>query len=133
MHPLIELKDGPCSRSWACPDMRVAIQYALSHLNLESGVARLDLIALASLHFEAPQEEKFPCLGLAYEALRAGGVMPAVLNAANEVAVDLFLNGRIGFTDIPRTIASCYQGRRASPAFARRHLPGRRRNARAPL
>ena len=105
VHSLIELKDGSVLAQLGVPDMRVAIQYALSHPErLESGVARLDLIALASLHFEAPQEEKFPCLGLAYEALRAGGVMPAVLNAANEVAVDLFLNGRIGFTDIPRTI-----------------------------
>ena len=105
VHSLIELKDGSVLAQLGVPDMRVAIQYALSHPDrLPSGVEKLDLIGLNSLHFEAPQKEKFPCLGLAYAALQAGGVMPAVLNAANEVAVDLFLQGRIGFTDIPRTI-----------------------------
>ena len=102
VHSLIELTDGSVLAQLGVPDMRVAIQYALSHPHrYPSGVDRLDLAKLQSLHFEEPKRDKFPCLNLAYKALEAGGVMPAVLNAANEIAVDLFLNKRIRFTDIP--------------------------------
>lgn len=102
VHSLIELTDGSVLAQMGVPDMRVAIQYALSHpKRLKSGVGRLDLANLKTLHFESPDKERFPCLNLAYAALEAGGVMPAVLNAANEIAVDMFLHRRIRFTDIP--------------------------------
>lgn len=105
VHSLIELTDGSVIGQLGVPDMRVAIQYALSHPDrIESGVDTLDLIKLGALHFEAPNRVKFPCLGLAYAALEAGGVMPTVLNAANEIAVELFLNKAVRFTDIPALI-----------------------------
>jgi 1-deoxy-D-xylulose-5-phosphate reductoisomerase len=86
--------------------MRTPIAQALAHPErVDAGVARLDLAALASLSFEAPDAGRFPCLGLAFEALRAGGSAPAVLNAANEVAVEAFLGGRARFTEIASTCA----------------------------
>ena len=72
---------------------------------IESGVAQLDLTAIGQLHFTTPDYQRFPCLRLAFEALDAGGTAPALLNAANEVAVQAFLDGRIGFRDIDRVIA----------------------------
>jgi 1-deoxy-D-xylulose-5-phosphate reductoisomerase len=87
------------------PDMRTPIAHALAWPErIDSGVASLDLFAVARLDFEAPDLERFPCLGLAYEAIRAGGSAPAILNAANEVAVQAFLEGQIGFTTIPQVI-----------------------------
>jgi 1-deoxy-D-xylulose-5-phosphate reductoisomerase len=86
--------------------MRVPIAHALAHPErIASGARPLDLAALKSLSFEQPDERRFPCLALAYEALRSGGTAPAVLNAANEVAVEAFLAGRIPFTAIPAVIA----------------------------
>jgi 1-deoxy-D-xylulose-5-phosphate reductoisomerase len=76
---------------------------------LESGVATLSLTDVARLDFEAPDGERFPCLGLAYEALRAGGAAPAILNAANEVAVEAFLEERLAFLAIPRVIEAVMQ------------------------
>jgi 1-deoxy-D-xylulose-5-phosphate reductoisomerase len=85
--------------------MRTPIAYALSWPErLEAGVAPLDFTSLSSLTFEAPDLARFPCLGLAFDAIRHGGDAPAVLNAANEVAVDAFLNGRIAFTRIPELV-----------------------------
>ena len=88
------------------PDMRTAIAYGLAWPErIGSGVAPLDLAALARLDFEAPDRDAFPCLDLAWAALAAGGAAPAVLNAANEVAVAAFLAGQIAFTDISSLVA----------------------------
>ena len=85
--------------------MRVPIQYALSYPSrLDSDFERLDLFKVASLNFQRPDLEVFPCLALAYRALREGGSTATVLNAANEVLVEFFLNDRIGFYDIPKYI-----------------------------
>jgi 1-deoxy-D-xylulose-5-phosphate reductoisomerase len=87
------------------PDMRVPIAHALGFPErIESGATPLDLAAVGQLSFERPDPQRFPCLGLAYAALRAGGTAPAVLNAANEVAVAAFLEGKLGYTAIPRVI-----------------------------
>lgn len=93
------------------PDMRTPIANGLAWPErIDSGVAPLDLFAIGQFHFERPDAERFPCLGLAAEAFRAGGTAPAVLNAANEMAVAAFLNGNLCFTDIPviieRTLAT---------------------------
>jgi len=87
------------------PDMRVPIAHALGFPErIESGARSLDLGAVGHLSFEAPDAARFPCLGLAYGALRAGGTGPAVLNAANEIAVEAFLAGRLRFTGIAPVI-----------------------------
>ena len=93
--------------------MRLPIQYALTYPErLNSPAERLSLIEVGRLDFEAPDVERFPCLRLAYEALAVGGTFPTVLNAANEVAVQAFMQGRIGFTDIPRLIESALEQHR---------------------
>lgn len=105
IHSMVEFTDGSCIAQLSVPDMRAAIAYALSYPERLDGVIEpLDLPVLGKLTFERPDLESFPCLSYAYEALRAGGTMPAVLNAANEVAVEGFLAGRVGFNDIPAII-----------------------------
>jgi 1-deoxy-D-xylulose-5-phosphate reductoisomerase len=105
VHSLVEYADGSVLAQLGNPDMRTPIAHALGWPDrLESGAATLSLTEVARLDFEAPDGERFPCLGLAYEALRAGGAAPAVLNAANEVAVEAFLKGRLAFLAIPRVI-----------------------------
>jgi 1-deoxy-D-xylulose-5-phosphate reductoisomerase len=107
IHSMVQYVDGSVLAQLGNPDMRTPIAYALAWPErIASGVAPLDLFAIAKLDFVAPDLERFPCLALAYQALRAGGTVPALLNAANEVAVDAFLNHRIAFLDIPRLIAS---------------------------
>ena len=87
------------------PDMRVPISHALGWPErIESGVEGLDLVAAGSLHFEAPDSERYPCLGLAKQAWQSGGTAPAILNAANEVAVESFLGGEISFPSIALVI-----------------------------
>jgi 1-deoxy-D-xylulose-5-phosphate reductoisomerase len=89
------------------PDMRTPIAYGLGFPNrLESGVSSLDLIKIGRLDFLPPDFERFPCLRLAYDALKTGGTAPAILNAANEIAVEAFLADRIGFMDIALMIES---------------------------
>lgn len=101
VHSAVEFVDGSVLAQLGVPDMRLPIQYALSYPERWEGKwPRLSMDRLGSLQFRAPDPERFPCLGYAYEAGRAGGTMPAVLNAANEVAVDLFLQGRIPFLAI---------------------------------
>ncbi len=103
VHSMVEYVDGSVLAQMGNPDMRTPIAHALSWpRRIDSGVASLNLFDVARLDFEQPDVERFPCLQLAYDAVAAGGVMPAVLNAANEVAVDAFLNGRIPFPAIPR-------------------------------
>jgi 1-deoxy-D-xylulose-5-phosphate reductoisomerase len=105
IHSLVEYVDGSMLAQLGVPDMRVPIQYALTHPERRTNPApRLALESLAGLTFEPVDREKFPCLDLAYEAAMAGGASPTVLNAANEVAVHRFLNGRIGFDEIPTLI-----------------------------
>jgi 1-deoxy-D-xylulose-5-phosphate reductoisomerase len=102
IHSAVEFRDGSVIAQMGVPDMRLPIQYALTYPNRLSGpVPRLKWADLKGLTFEEPDLVKFPALGLAYEAGKAGGTMPAVLNAANEVAVELFLKGKISFTGIP--------------------------------
>jgi len=103
IHSLVEYADGSVLAQLGNPDMRTPIAHALAYPErIDSGVAPLDLFAVAQLDFERPDTERFPCLRLAYEAMEEGGTAPAILNAANEVAVQSFLDGRIAFTDIAR-------------------------------
>ncbi|HXV05942.1 MAG TPA: 1-deoxy-D-xylulose-5-phosphate reductoisomerase [Solirubrobacterales bacterium] len=105
VHSLIDLNDGASLAHLGYPDMRVPISYALHHPErADVDVPRLDLPAAGGLTFERPDLETFPCLRLAREASEAGGTAPCVLNAADEVAVAAFLDGRIGFTAIPEAI-----------------------------
>jgi 1-deoxy-D-xylulose-5-phosphate reductoisomerase len=106
VHSMIELVDGSIIAQLGVTDMRHAIQYALTYPERHacSNLPPLDLTELSTLHFEAPDTERFPCIGLAYRALREGGTLPAALNAANEEAVKAFLAGRIRLTDIPSVI-----------------------------
>ncbi len=105
IHSLVEYVDGSVLAQMGTPDMRLPIQYALTYPGRRvCPAARLALETLSALTFEAVDRAKFPCLDLAYEAARGGGSWPAVLNAANEVAVQRFLDRRIGFDEIPTTI-----------------------------
>jgi 1-deoxy-D-xylulose-5-phosphate reductoisomerase len=106
VHSMIELVDGSVIAQMGVTDMRHAIQYALTYPERHPSAALppLDLTKFGALHFERPDFERFPCLSLAYRALRAGGTLPAALNAANEEAVKAFLDRRLRLTDIPRVI-----------------------------
>ena len=105
IHSLVQYVDGSVLAQLGNPDMRTPIAYALAYPErIDAGVAALDLFKVATLNFEAPDFARFPCLALAYQALRAGGSAPAMLNAANEVAVAAFLDKRIPFLAIPRLI-----------------------------
>ncbi|SFZ79358.1 1-deoxy-D-xylulose-5-phosphate reductoisomerase [Chitinimonas taiwanensis] len=101
IHSMVEYVDGSVLAQLGNPDMRTPIAYGLAWPErIDAGVASLDLFQIARLDFEQPDTERFPCLALAFEALRLAGAAPAVLNAANEEAVAAFLDARIGFTDI---------------------------------
>lgn len=105
IHSLVEYVDGSVLAQLGNPDMRTPIAYALAWpQRMESGVKSLNLFEVGRLDFEPPDANRFPCLRLAYQAARGGGTMPAILNAANEVAVQAFLDRRIGFTDIASVI-----------------------------
>ncbi len=102
IHSMVEFSDCSIIAQLGIPDMRIPISYALCHPErLDEGQWRLDLCKAPSLEFLPPDREKFPCLNLAFEAAEKGGTMTVILNAANEVAVDAFLAGKIGFTEIP--------------------------------
>lgn len=117
VHSMVEYVDGSVIAQLGMPDMKIPIAYALSYPErLPVEAPRLDLFALRSLTFYPPDMETFPCLNLAYRAARAGGTMPAVLNAANEAAVEAFLSGRLAFTDIPRLIAQVMDAHEVGPA-----------------
>jgi 1-deoxy-D-xylulose-5-phosphate reductoisomerase len=106
IHSMVSYVDGSVLAQLGNPDMRTPIAHALAFPDrIESGVAQLDLTQMAALQFHQPDFARFPCLALAFEALREGGTAPALLNAANEVAVQAFLDRRIGFRDIDRVIA----------------------------
>jgi 1-deoxy-D-xylulose-5-phosphate reductoisomerase len=106
VHSLVELIDGSVIAQLGVTDMRLPIQYACSYPERwDAALPSLDLARAGRLDFHAPDGERFPCLGLAYAALRGGGTLPVVLNAANEIAVEAFLDGELGFTAIPDVIA----------------------------
>ena len=107
IHSLVEYMDGSVLAQLGNPDMRTPIAYGLAYpKRIDAGVAPLDLFKVATMNFTAPDFERFPCLSLAYQALRAAGTAPAVLNAANEVAVAAFLDKQISFLSIPRVIGA---------------------------
>lgn len=135
VHSMVELSDGSVIAQLGVTDMRLPIQYAFSYPDRWSApVPALDVIRMGQLDFGPPDLDRFPCLRLAYDALRHGGAWPVVLNAANEVAVEAFLAGRLSFVGIPRVIEHALEaaGRetsapralpdvRATDAWARRH------------
>jgi 1-deoxy-D-xylulose-5-phosphate reductoisomerase len=105
LHSMVEYRDGSVIGQMGIPDMKIPIAYALSYpRHLDNALTPLDLARIGTLTFRAPDLKRFKCLDLALQAAGEGGSMPAVLNAANEVAVEAFLNGRIGFLDIPSLI-----------------------------
>ncbi|MEI8362796.1 MAG: 1-deoxy-D-xylulose-5-phosphate reductoisomerase [Betaproteobacteria bacterium] len=107
IHSMVEYIDGSVLAQLGNPDMRIPIAYGLGYPDrLTSGVSSLDLLTTARLDFCAPDMIRFPCLRIAYEALNLGGTAPAILNAANEIAVEAFLVEKIGFMDIPYIIES---------------------------
>jgi 1-deoxy-D-xylulose-5-phosphate reductoisomerase len=111
VHSLVELTDGSVIAQLGVTDMRLPIQYACSYPERwDGGLPTLDLTRAGRLDFLEPDQERFPCLGLAYRALRAGDTFPVVLNAANEVAVETFLEGKLGFTSIARVIERTMNG-----------------------
>jgi 1-deoxy-D-xylulose-5-phosphate reductoisomerase len=116
VHALVEYADGSVLAQMSRPDMRVPIAQALGWPErIDSGVAGIDLIQIAKLSFEDPDCERFPCLNLAQSAVRSGGTMPAVLNAANEIAVAAFLARRLNFAGIAGVIESVLQQHEAGP------------------
>jgi 1-deoxy-D-xylulose-5-phosphate reductoisomerase len=117
VHSLVEYVDGSMIAQLSNPDMRVPIAHALGFPDrIASGASPLDLGAIGQLSFERPDLERFPCLALAYAALRAGGSAAAVLNAANEIAVESFLAGRLRFTRIAEVIRAVLESVPAGPA-----------------
>lgn len=105
IHSMVEFQDGSVMAQLGIPDMRTPIAYAMSYPDrLTLDLPRLDLPGVKDLNFFAPDEQKFPCLALAKEVMHAGGTLPAVLNAANEIAVDQFLSEKIGYVQIPELI-----------------------------
>ena len=105
VHSLVELNDGSVIAQLGVTDMRLPIQYACSYPERwDAALPPLDLTRAGPLEFHAPAHDRFPCLNLAYRALRTGGTLPVVLNAANEVAVEAFLDGKLGFGSIPTVI-----------------------------
>ena len=111
IHSMVEFEDGAVIAQLGHPDMREPIQFALGFPErLPLNNRKLDFATLGSLTFAAPDHERFPALGLAFEAIRRGGNIPCVLNAANEAAVAAYLKDRIGFYDIPRIAQECMEG-----------------------
>ena len=145
VHSMVEFNDGSILAQLGLTDMRIAIQYALTYPERwNSPLPSLDIYKLPKLEFLAPNMDKFPCLRLAYRALRSGGTAPAVLNAANEIAVEAFLNNDIAFQDIPSIIESVLDAHQpqASPdletvlkadAWAREEARGCGQNAARPI
>ncbi len=117
IHSMVDYVDGSVLAQMGNPDMRTPIAHAMAWPDrFDSGVEPLNLFEVRQMDFEQPNLERFPCLRLAYEAVKAGGIMPTVLNAANEVAVDSFLNERVRFTAIAEIIERTMGNFSASPA-----------------
>jgi len=123
IHSMVDYVDGSVLAQMGNPDMRVPIAHAMAWPDrFESGVEPLNIFDVRQMDFEEPNLERFPCLRLAYDAIKAGGIMPTVLNAANEVAVDEFLNERIKFTDISVIIEKCMSEFSADEADNLEHI-----------
>jgi 1-deoxy-D-xylulose-5-phosphate reductoisomerase len=123
IHSMVEYVDGSVLAQLGSPDMRVPIACAMAWPErIASGAAVLDLVTAANLAFEAPDLRRFPCLGLAMQAAGEGGSVPVALNAANEIAVAAFLEGRIGYMAIPRVIASVLEGHRFGEPESLEHV-----------
>ncbi|MEO8650098.1 MAG: 1-deoxy-D-xylulose-5-phosphate reductoisomerase [Acidobacteriota bacterium] len=117
IHSMVEMVDGSIMAQMGVTDMKHAIQYALTYPERKANCLEpLDIARLTQLTFEQPDMERFPCLGLAFSALKAGGTMPAVLNAANEISVQAFLDREIGFTDIAEINQEVMGGHEPVPA-----------------
>jgi 1-deoxy-D-xylulose-5-phosphate reductoisomerase len=117
VHSMVDYCDGSVLAQMGEPDMRTAIAYGLSYPErIDSGVKTLDFRTLGRLEFQTPDTETFPCLSLAYTAIGRGGNAPAVLNAANEVAVMAFLEGRLPFLAIPDIVAQTLDALAWEPA-----------------
>lgn len=105
IHSMVEFEDSAIMAQIGTPDMKVPIQYALTYPNrIKNNFKKLNFFEIGNLTFQKPNYELFPCLSYAFEAIKIGGTMPAVLNASNEIAVYKFLNGKIKFTDISKLI-----------------------------
>jgi 1-deoxy-D-xylulose-5-phosphate reductoisomerase len=131
VHSMVGFVDGTVIAQMGIPDMKGPIAYALSYPErLPLQLAYPDFTALANLTFEAPDLDRFPCLALAFEACRQGGTLPAVLNAANETAVNAFLQGRISFTAIHRVIETTMAGHRLERQPSVEQIRGADRQAR---
>lgn len=116
VHSMIEMIDGSVIAQMGVTDMRHAIQYALTYPERHAcQLPPLDLTSISGLHFEAPDLDRFPCIALAYRALREGGTLPAAMNAANEEAVGAFIDERICLTEIPAIIVSVMDGHTNQP------------------
>jgi 1-deoxy-D-xylulose-5-phosphate reductoisomerase len=114
IHSLVEYRDGSVIAQLGLPDMRTPISYAMQYPErLPLDLPSLDLAGISTLTFYRPDHDRFPCLGLGYDALRIGGTMPAVLNAANEIAVAAYLKERIGFLDISSVIRKTMDAHRS--------------------
>ena len=115
IHSMVSFRDSSVISQMGCPDMRLPIEYALTYPErLKTDFERLDLAKVATLTFEKPDMETFPCLALAFKVLKLGGTYPAALNSANEFLVNEFLNDKIGFYDIPYYIEKtldCHKNR----------------------
>jgi len=110
IHSMVDYVDGTVLAQMGNPDMRIPIAYALAWPErFDSGAEPLNIFNVRRMDFEEPNLDRFPCLRLAYQAIRAGGIMPTVLNAANEIAVEAFLNETVRFTDIPVIIQRCME------------------------
>jgi 1-deoxy-D-xylulose-5-phosphate reductoisomerase len=117
IHSMVDYIDGTVLAQMGNPDMRVPIAYSMAWPErFESGVEPLNIFDVRRMDFEEPNLERFPCLRLAYKAINLGGIIPTVLNAANEVAVDAFLNEQVRFTDIPLIIERCIDQFEVKPA-----------------
>jgi 1-deoxy-D-xylulose-5-phosphate reductoisomerase len=117
VHSMIEMVDGSVIAQLGVTDMRHAIQYALTYPERHTcQLPPLDLTSVSGLHFETPDHDRFPCIGLAYRALSEGGTLPAAMNAANEEAVSAFIHERIGLTEIPQVIEAVMNQHSNEPA-----------------
>ncbi len=117
IHSMVDYVDGTVLAQMGNPDMRIPIAYSMAWPErFDSGVEPLNIFDVRRMDFEEPNLERFPCLRLAYQAINQGGIMPTVLNAANEIAVEAFLNERVRFTDIPLIIERCMEQFEVRPA-----------------
>ena len=117
IHSMVQYSDGSVLAQLGQPDMRTPIAHALSWPErIESGVEKMDLFSIAQLEFEQPDYERFPCLRLAEDSIRKGGTAPAILNAANEIAVASFLDGKLKFTDIAYIVEQTLNNLTSRPA-----------------